>query len=94
MVALNSPCSVISPYSAEFTLSSQLAISTSRHFAGSSDVLPPRASGTRATVAVQDGLGPQVAVVEIGAGPEGGVQVPAVNVVECFDVTHFGVEGR
>jgi hypothetical protein len=33
-------------------------------------------------VAVQDGPGPQVAVVEVDAGPEGGVQVPAVNVVE------------
>lgn len=41
-------------------------------------------------VAVQDGLGPQVAVAVAGARPEVSVQVCAVDVVECFDVAHFG----
>jgi hypothetical protein len=39
---------------------------------------------------MHDGLGAQVAVVDIGAGPEVYVQVHAVDVAGCFDVAHDG----
>ena len=37
---------------------------------------------------MHDGLGPQVAVLEVAAGPEVHVEVRAVNVIGCFDVAH------
>lgn len=42
-------------------------------------------------VAVHDGLGVEVAVLEVGARPEMHVQVRAVDVVGCFNVAHYGV---
>jgi hypothetical protein len=54
-----------------------------------SDVFFLEARRAQTVVAVHDGLGPQVAVLEVAAGSEVHVEVRAVDVVGCFDVAHY-----
>jgi hypothetical protein len=58
-------------------------------FAIFSEVFPFEARRAQTVVAVHDELGPQMAMLEVAAGPEVHVEVRAVNVVGCFNVAQY-----
>jgi hypothetical protein len=41
------------------------------------------------TLATHNGLRPQVAILEVAAGPKVHDEVRAVDVVECFGIAHY-----